>query len=128
MKFWKTKVKDLEGLEKYYKDDDILVTFDGDKFSFTNIFFENTHITVNKPYGVIEFFIIPLSNGTFKIYGKCRNNGYVRTVNPESYELKDIENSIRKAILEIIIEIETELKYISIKNDMFKRIEKELNK
>lgn len=39
MKFWKTKVKDLEGLEKYYKDDDILVTFDGDKFSFTNIFF-----------------------------------------------------------------------------------------
>ena len=128
MKFWKTKVKDLEGLEKYYKDDDILVTFDGDKFSFTKIFFENTHITVNKPYGVIEFNIIPLSNGTFKIYGKCRNNGYLRTVNPESYELKDIENNIRKAILEIIIEIETEQKYVIIKNDMFKRIEKELNK
>lgn len=127
MKFWKTKAKDLEGLEKYYKDDDILVTFDGDKFSFTNIFFETTHIAVNKPYGVIEFSIIPITNGTFKIYGKCRNNGYLRTVNPESYELKDIENSIRKAILEIIIEIETEQKYVIIKNDIFKRIEKELN-
>ena len=28
MKFWKTEVKDLEGLEKYYKDEDILVTFE----------------------------------------------------------------------------------------------------
>ena len=128
MKFWKTKAKDLEGSEKYYKNDDILVTIEGDKFSFTNIFFETKHIAVNKPYGVIEFSIIPISNGTFKIYGKCRNNGYLRTVNPESYELKDIENNIRKAILEIIIKIETEQKYVTIKNDMFKRIEKELNK
>ena len=128
MKFWKTKAKDLEGSEKYYKNDDILVTFDGDKFSFTNIFFENTHITVNKPYGVIEFYIIPISNCTFKIYGKYKANGYLRTVNLESYELKDIENNIRKAILEIINEIETEQKYVIIKNDMFKRIEKELNK
>ena len=127
MKFWKTKVKDLEVLEKYYKDDDKLVTIDGDKISFTNIFSENTHIAVNKPYGVIEFYIIPISNGTFRIFGKYMTNGYLRTVNPESYELKDIENNIRKAILEIIIEIETEQKYVIIKNDMFKRIEKELN-
>ena len=128
MKFWKTKTKDLEGLEKYYKNDDILVIIDGDKFSFTNIFFETTRIAVNKPYGVIEFSIIPIENGIFKIFGKCRSNGYLRTVYPESYELKDIENNIRKAILEIINEIETEQKYVIIKNDMFKRIEKELNK
>ena len=128
MKFWKTKAKDLEGSQKYYKNDDILVTIEGDKISFTNIFFfETTHIAVNKPYGVIECSIIPIENGTFKIYGKCRNNGYLRTVNPESYELKDIENNIRKAILEIIIEIETEQKYVIIKNDIFKRIEKEFN-
>ena len=129
MKFWKTKVKDLEGSEKYYKNDDILVTIEGDKFSFTKIFFfEITRIDVNKPYGVIELSIIPIENGIFKIYGKCRNNGYLRTVNPESYELKDIENNIRKAIIEIITEIETEQKYVIIKNDMFKRIEEELNK
>ena len=36
MKFWKTKAKDLEGSEK---NDDILVTIEGDKFSFTKIFF-----------------------------------------------------------------------------------------
>lgn len=125
MKFWKTKAKDLEGSEK---NDDIFVTIEGDKFSFTNIFFEITNIAVNKPYGVIEFSIIPISNGTFKIYGKYKANGYLRTVNPESYELKDIENSIRKTILEIIIEIETEQKYVIIKNDIFKRIENELNK
>ena len=125
MKFWKTKAKDLEGSEK---NDDILVTIEGDKFSFTKIFFEITNIAVNKPYGVIEFSIIPISNGTFKIYGKYKANGYLRTVNLESYELKDIENNIRKAILEIIIEIETELKYVTIKNDFFKRIENELNK
>lgn len=128
MKVWKTKVKDLEGLEKYYKNDDILVTIKGEKISFTKIFFEITHIAVNKPYGVIEFSIIPLENGTFRIFGKYRGNGYLRTVNLESYELKDIENNIRKAILEIIIEIETEQKYVIIKNDFFKRIEKELNK
>ena len=124
MKFWKTKAKDLEGSEKNC---DIFVTIEGDKFSFTNIFFENTHIAVNKPYGVIEFFIIPISNGTFKIFGKYRTNGYLRTVNPKSYELKDIKNNIRKAILEIINEIETEQKYVIIKNDFFKRIEDELN-
>ena len=39
MKFWKTKAKDLEGSQKYYKNDDILVTIEGDKISFTNIFF-----------------------------------------------------------------------------------------
>lgn len=125
MKFWKTKAKDLEGSEK---NDDILVTIEGDKFSFTKIFFETTNIAVNKPYGVIEFSIIPISNGTFKIYGKYKANGYLRTVNLESYELKDIENNIRKAILEIIIEIETEQKYLIIKNNMFERIENELNK
>lgn len=125
MKFWKTKAKDLEGSEK---NDDILVTIEGDKFSFTKIFFEITNIVVNKPYGVIEFSIIPISNGTFKIYGKYKANGYLRTVNLESYELKDIENNIRKAILEIIIEIETEQKYLIIKNNMFERIENELNK
>ena len=124
MKFWKTKVKDLE---VSHKNDDILVTIEGDKFSFTNIFFENTHMTVNKPYGVIEFYIIPFVNGTFRILGKYRGNGYLRTVNLESYELKDIENSIRKTILEIINEIDTEQKYVNIKNDIFKRIEKELN-
>ena len=125
MKFWKTKEKDLEGSEK---NDDILVTIEGDKFSFTKIFFETKNIAVNKPYGVIEFSIIPFSNGTFKIYGKYKANGYLRTVNLESYELKDIENNIRKAILEIIIEIETEQKYVIIKNNMFERIENELNK
>ena len=36
MKFWKTKTKDLE---VSHKNDDILVTIEGDKFSFTNIFF-----------------------------------------------------------------------------------------
>lgn len=127
MKFWKTKVKDLEGLEKYYKNDDILVIIEGNKFSFTNIFFETTKIAVNKPYGVIEFSITPIANGTFRIFGKYRTNDYLRIVNPESYELKDIENNIRKAILEIITEIETEQKYVIIKNDIFKRIEKELN-
>lgn len=124
MKFWKTKTKDLE---VSHKNDDILVTIEGDKFSFTNIFFENTHMTVNKPYGVIEFYIIPLVNGIFRILGKYRGNGYLRTVNLESYELKDIENNIRKTILEIINEIDTEQKYVNIKNDIFKRIEKELN-
>lgn len=124
MKFWKTKAKDLEGT---HKNDDILVTIEGDKFSFTNIFFEPTHITVFKPYGVIEFTITPSANGTFCIVGKYRANCYSRIVNLESYELKDIENNIRKAILEIIIEIETEQKYLIIKNDMFKRIEKDLN-
>ena len=125
MKFWKTKVKDLEGSEK---NGDILVTIEGDKFSFTDIFFETTRIVVSKPYGVIEFSIIPFANGTFSIFGKYRGNDYLRTVNPESYELKDIENNIRKTILEIIIEIETEQKYVTIKSDFFKRIEKELNK
>ena len=126
MKFWKTKAKDLEGSEK---NDDILVTIEGDKFSFTKIFFETTRIAVNKPYGVIEFSIAPFANGKFSILGKYKANSYVRlTVNLESYELKDIENNIRKAILEIIIEIETELKYVTIKNDFFKRIENELNK
>ena len=43
------------------------------------------------------------ANGTFKIYGKYKANGYLRTVNPASYELKDIENNIRKAIIEIIM-------------------------
>ena len=84
-------------------------------------------MTVNKPYGVIEFYIIPFVNGTFRILGKYRGNGYLRTVNLESYELKDIENNIRKTILEIINEIDTEQKYVNIKNDIFKRIEKELN-
>ena len=126
MKFWKTKAKDLEGSEK---NDDILVTIEGDKFSFTDIFFETTRIVVSKPYGIIEFSITPFANGTFSILGKYKANDYVRcTANLESYELKDIENNIRKAILEIIIEIETELKYVTIKNDFFKRIEKELNK
>lgn len=126
MKFWKTKAKDLEGSEK---NGDILVTIEGDKFSFTDIFFETTRIVVNKPYGVIEFSITPLANGIFSILGKYRANSYVqRTVNPESYELKDIENNIRKTILEIINEIETELKYVTIKNDFFKRIENDLNK
>ena len=97
-------------------------------FHSLKFFFENTHIAVNKSYGVIEFSIIPISNGTFKIFGKYRTNGYLRTVNPKSYELKDIENNIRKAILEIIIEIETEQKYVIIKNDFFKRIENDLNK
>lgn len=124
MKFWKTKAKDLEGSEK---NDDILVTIEDDKFSFTKIFFETTHIVVNKPYGVIKFSITPFANGTFSIIGKYRANSYLRTVNLESYELKDIENNIRKAILEIINEIETEQKYVIIKNDIFKRIEKDLN-
>ena len=35
MKFWKTEVKDLEGLEKYYKNDDILL--DRDKNAALNI-------------------------------------------------------------------------------------------
>lgn len=126
MKFWKTKAKDLEGSKK---NGDILVTVEGDKFSFMDIFFENTRIAVNKPYGVIEFCIIPISDGTFSILGKYKANSYVqRTVKLESYELKDIENNIRKAILEMLIEIETELKYVTIKNDFFKRIEKDLNK
>ena len=125
MKFWKTKAKDLKGSQK---NGGILVTIEGDKFSFTNIFFETTRIFVSKPYGIIEFSITPFANGTFSILGKYKANIYSRTVNLESYELKDIENNIRKAILEIIIEIETELKYVTIKNDFFKRIENELNK
>ena len=126
MKFWKTKAKDLKGSEK---NGDILVTIEGDKFSFTDIFFETTRIVVSKPYGIIEFSITPLANGTFSILGKYRANSYVRrTVTLESCELKDIENNIRKAILEILTEIETELKYVTIKNDLFKRIENELNK
>lgn len=125
MKFWKTKVKDLKGS---HKNDDILVTIEGDKFSFTNIFFEPTHITLNKPYGIIDFTITPSANGTFCIVGKYRANCYSRIVNLESYELKDIENNIRKAILGIIIEIETEQLCVIIKNDMFKRIEQDLNK
>ena len=124
MKFWKTKAKDLEGSEK---NDDIFVTIEGDKFSFTKIFFETTRIVVSKPYGIIEFSITPFANGTFSILGKYKANSYSRTVNLESYELKDIENNIRKAILEIIVEIETEQKYVIIKNDIFKRIENELN-
>lgn len=125
MKFWKTKAKDLE---RSHKNDDILVTIEGEKISFMKIFFETTHITLNKPYGVIEFIITPSANGTFSIIGKYRANCYSRIVNLESYELKDIENNIRKALLEIIIEIETEQKYVIIKNDFFKRIEKDLNK
>ena len=126
MKFWKTKAKDLKGSEK---NGDILVTIEGDKFSFTDIFFETTRIVVSKPYGIIEFSITPLANGTFSILGKYRANSYVqRTLKLESCELKDIENNIRKAILEILTEIETELKYVTIKNDLFKRIENELNK
>ena len=125
MKFWKTKAKDLKGSQK---NGDILVTIEGDKFSFTDIFFETTRIFVSKPYGIIEFSIIPLANGTFTILGKYRTNSYLRrTVKLESYELKDIENNIRKVILELIVEIEKELKYVTIKNDFFKRIEKELN-
>ena len=127
MKFWKAKAKDLEELEKYYKNDDIFVTIEGDKFPFTKIFSETAHIAVNKPYGVIEFNIIPFANGTFNIFGKYNNYCYLRTLNLESYELKDIENNIRKTILEIIIEIETEQTYVTIKNVLFKRIEKELN-
>ena len=127
MKFWKTKAKDLEGLEKYYKNYDMLVTIEGDKFSFTDIFFEPTRIVVSKPYGIIEFTITPSANGTFSIIGKHRANCYSRIVNLESYKLKDIENNIRKTILGIINEIETEQKYVIIKNDMFKRIEKDLN-
>ena len=126
MKFWKTKAKELEESEK---NGDILVTIEGDKFSFTDIFFETTRIVVSKPYGIIELSITPLANGTFSILGKYKANSYLRhTVNPKSYELKDIENNIRKAILEIITEIETEQKYVIIKNDFFKRIEDELNK
>ena len=125
MKFWKTKTKDLEGS---HKNDDILVTIEGDKFSFTNIFFEPTRIILNKPYGIIDFTITPSANGTFSIIGKYRANCYSRIVNLESYELKDIENNIRKAMLGIIIEIETEQKYLIIKNNMFERIENELNK
>lgn len=125
MKFWKTKAKDLKGS---HKNDDILVTIEGDKFPLTKIFFETTRIFVSKPYGIIEFSITPIAIGTFSILGKYKANGYSRTVKLESYELKDIENDIRKAILEIIIEIETELKYVTIKNDFFKRIENELNK
>ena len=129
MKFWKTKAKDLEEPQKYYKNGDMLITIEGEKISFTDIFFETTRIVVSKPYGIIEFSITPLANGTFTILGKYRTNSYLRrTVKLESYELKDIENNIRKAILEIIIEIETDLKYVTIKNDFFKRIEKELNK
>lgn len=127
MKFLKAKAKDLEEFEKYYKNDDIFVTIEGGKFPFTKIFSEKANIAVNKPYGVIEFNIIPFSAGAFTIFGKCNNYGYLRTLNLESYELKDIENNIRKTILEIIIEIETEQKYVTIKNDIFKRIEKELN-
>ena len=125
MKFWKTKAKDLEGSQK---NNDKLVTIEGDKFSFTDIFFEPTRIILNKPYGVIDFTITPSANGTFSIIGKHRANCYSRIVNLESYELKDIENNIRKAILGIIIEIEKEQEYLIIKNDMFKRIEKDLNK
>ena len=124
MKFWKTKEKDLK---KSQKNNDKLVTIEGDKFSFTDIFFEPTRIVVSKPYGIIDFTITPSANGTFSIIGKYRANCYSRIVNLESYELKDIENNIRKAILEIINGIETEQKYLIIKNDMFKRIEKELN-
>lgn len=127
MKFWKAKAKDIEKFEKYYKNDDIFVTIEGDKFPFTKIFSEKAQITVNKSYGVIEFYIIPFSNGTFNIFGKYNNYGYLHTLNLESYELKDIENNIRKTIIEIIIEIETEQKYVTIKNVLFKRIEKELN-
>ena len=126
MKFWKTKAKDLKGSEK---NGDILVTIEGDKFSFTDIFFETTRIVVSKPYGIIEFSITPLANGTFSILGKYRANSYVqRTLKLESYELKDIENNIRKTILKILTQIETELKYVTIKNDLFKRIENDLNK
>lgn len=125
MKFWKTKAKDFE---RSQKNNDKLVTIEGDKFSFTKIFFEPTRIILNKPYGIIDFTITPSANGTFSIIGRYKANCYSRIVNLESYELKDIENNIRKAILEIIIEIETEQKYVIIKNDFFKRIEKELNK
>ena len=124
MKFWKTKEKDLK---KSQKNNDKLVTIEGDEFSFTDIFFEPTRIVVSKPYGIIDFTITPSANGTFSIIGKYRANCYSRIVILESYELKDIENNIRKAILEIINGIETEQKYLIIKNDMFKRIEKELN-
>lgn len=127
MKFWKAKAKDIEEFEKYYKNDDIFVTIQGDKFPFTKIFSEKAQIAVNKPYGVIEFTIIPFANGTFSILGKYNNNCYLHTLNLESYELKDIENNIRKTILKIIIEIETEQTYLTIRNVLFKRIEKELN-
>ena len=127
MKFWKTKAKDLKGSQKYYKNGDILVTTEGEKISFTKIFTKPTCIDVYKPYGLIEFTITPFSNGTFSVYGRYITNDYSRTINPESYELKDIENNIRKAILEIIIEIETEQKYVIIENDFFKRLEIEVN-
>lgn len=124
---WIADLESVAGLEKYYKNDDILVTNKGDKFSFSKIFSKTSHVTVNKPYGVIEFSITPFASDAFNIFGKYNDYCYSRDVNLESYELKDIENNIRKTIIEIIIDIENDLVCTKIKNDIFKRIEKELN-
>lgn len=126
MKFWKTKVKDNENLEKIDKNGDILVTIEDYKCPFRKIFSETYRLTVNKTYGKIEFSISPIANGSFSIIGKCCNYRYARTVIPESYELKNIENNIGKTIIEIIKEFDTDQSCIKIRNVIFERIKNDL--
>jgi len=126
MKFWKTKVKDNENIEKIDKNDDILVTIEDYKCPFRKIFSETYQLAVNKTYGKIEFSISPFVNGAFSIIGNCCYYCYARTVIPESYELKNIENNIRKTIIEIIKEFDTDQSCKKIRNVMFEKIKNDL--